>query len=147
MKFFETILKEYSDPTVVKIIRLGADETQKAAESQVRRPTRVIDRKAMRQDLRSVKKDNNRYFFVCVSMVILLFIVCIVLVIMNACNSTVVTVVMSGFGISAAGLIKLMTGLWRSKSNTELLLVLALNTDGETLTNIVNILASGIQKK
>jgi hypothetical protein len=66
---------------------------------------------------------------------------------MNARNSAVVTVVMSGFGISAAGLIKLMTGLWRSKSNTELLLALAVNTDSETLTNVVNILANGIQRK
>jgi hypothetical protein len=145
MKLFETVLKEYSDPDVVTTIRLGADETQ--AESPVRRPARVIDRKAIRQDLESVKKDNNHYFLVCVSMIILLFIVCIVLVIMNARNSTVITVVMSGFGISAAGLIKLMTSLWRSKSNTELLLALAVNTDKETLTNVVNILANGIQRK
>ena len=77
MKFFETVLKEYSDPGAVKAVRLGADETQMAAEAQVRHPRRVIDRKAIRQDLQSVKKDNNLYFFVCAAMVVLLFIVCV----------------------------------------------------------------------
>ena len=63
---------------------------------------------------------------------------------MNVRNSALVTAAMSGFGISAAGLIKLMTSLWRSKSNTELLLALAVNTDSETLTTVVNILAKGV---
>ncbi len=77
-------------------------------------------------------------------MVVVLFIVSVGLVITNLQNAAVVKVVLSGFGVSAAGLITLMAKLWRVKNNTELLLILAINTDGETIKTVVNILAKAL---
>jgi hypothetical protein len=138
------LLKQYSDTAAVVSVQLGTDETLEDEERDVGPRGQEFDRKALRKDLGRVKQDNNRYFVVCVAMVVVLFIVSVGLVITNLQNAGVVKVVLSGFGVSAAGLITLMTKLWRVKNNTELLLILAVNTDSGTIKTVVNILAKAL---
>lgn len=101
----------------------------------------TLDRAALRRDLETVRGANNRYFVLCVAMSILLFIISIVVVLTNLTNTGVVKVVMSAFGIPATGLITFMSKLWRVKSNTEMLILLAINTDADTIKAVINILS------
>src|SRR2546421_334843 len=113
MRSLQLVLKQYSNPSTGISVRLGADETQKDTETQISSPRQNLDRTSLRRDLQSVKRDNNRYFVICAAMVVVLFIVCVVLVIANLQNAALVKIALSGFGVSAAGLIKVMTNLWR----------------------------------
>ncbi len=144
MTNLRSLLKQYSDIAPIVSVQLGTDETVADEKRHVATRRQEIDRKALRKDLYRVKQDNNRYFVVCAAMVVVLFIVSVGLVITNLQNAAVVKVVLSGFGVSAAGLITLMAKLWRVKNNTELLLILAINTDGETIKTVVNILAKAL---
>ncbi len=141
MKALQPILQKYVGTSNVPTVRLGSDETQLEKRGETSSDERAIDRVSLRNDLEAVKRDNNRYFVLCAGMVAVLFIACIVLVLTNLQNASLIKIAMSGFGVSAAGLITVMTNLWRVKSTTEVLLVLAVNTDSETLRTIINILA------
>jgi hypothetical protein len=144
MKSLQPVLQKYAGTSEATGVRLGSDETQLESRGEGSSDQQSIDRVALRNDLEAVKRDNNRYFALCVVMVVGLFIACVVLVLTNLKNAGLIKIAMSGFGVSAAGLITMMTNLWRVKSNTEILLVLAINTDSETLRTIVNILAKGL---
>jgi hypothetical protein len=144
MTSLKSLLQQYSDGAHAISVQLGADETLSDAQRHVAARGQDINRKTLRKDLQRVKQDNNRYFVVCAAMVVLLFVVSVGLVIVNLQNAAVVKIALSAFGVSAAGLITVMTNLWRVKSNTELLMILAINTDGETLKTVVNILAKAL---
>jgi D-alanyl-lipoteichoic acid acyltransferase DltB (MBOAT superfamily) len=103
-------------------------------------PVPPLDRDKLKRDLSAVNKDNGRYFFVCVAMVVLLFLVSIGVILTNLNKPDIIKVVMAAFGISSAGLITMMIKLWREKSNVELLILLAINMDAETLKTIVAVL-------
>lgn len=142
MTSLKSLLQQFSDTSAAVSVQLGSDETLADEKRHVGR--QEIDRKALRRDLSRVKRENNRYFVVCAAMVVVLFIISVSLVITNLQNAAVVKIVLSGFGVSAAGLITVMTKLWRVKNNTELLLILAINTDSETIKAVVNILAKAL---
>lgn len=133
MKSLETLIKTYTQFDV----SLGADE-----DDGDNKNVQSIDKKNLRKDLEVVKSANKQYFLICVIMIIVLFIASLILVLINLAKPNIVTAIMTAFGISTAGLILLMIKLWREKSNTELLLALALNMDGETLKRIIEILAA-----
>jgi hypothetical protein len=104
-------------------------------------PVPILDRDKLGRDLSVVNKGNNRYFFICVSMVLTLFAVSVGVVLTNLNKPDIIKVVMAAFGISSAGLITMMIKLWREKSNTELMILLAINMDSDTLKTIIAILA------
>ncbi len=116
---------------------LGGDEMLEKAVAT----SPPIDRKKLEQDLRAVKRDNTKFFVICVIMVVFLFLVSIGVVLTNLSKPDVIKIVMATFGVSCAGLITWMIRLWREKSNTELVLALAINmNDLETLKTIVAVL-------
>jgi hypothetical protein len=142
MTSLSAVLQKYAEPGRELTVHLGSDETQE--EARLGKETtkgQTVDREALRKDLQALKQDNNRYFVVCVVMVVLLFVVCVIVVLMNLKDASIVKLAMSTFGVSAAGLITIMTNLWRVKSNTEVLILLAVNTDSDTVKTVINILA------
>ncbi len=68
----------------------------------------------------------------------------VVLVSLNLSKPVLVQSVLSGFGISSAGLVWMMIRLWREKYYTEVLLALAVSLQGETMKTIVNVLSRRI---
>jgi hypothetical protein len=142
MTSLSTVLQKYAEPGRELTVQLGSDETHEE-ETPEKETTKgpTVDREALRKDLKALKQDNNRYFVVCVVMVILLFVVCVVVILMNLKDAGIVKLAMSAFGVSAAGLITVMTNLWRVKSNTEVLILLAVNTDSDTVKTVINVLA------
>jgi hypothetical protein len=113
---------------------LGSNEESRA----VRAP--ALDKDRLKRDLAAVNKDNNRYFLICVAMVLILFLVSVGVVLTNLAKPDIIKVVMAAFGISSAGLITMMIKLWREKSNIELLILLAINMDPETLKTVITIM-------
>jgi hypothetical protein len=144
MTSLRTVLNKYAD-TNIPGAPLGSDETDQEEKPQKRRVKGPdIDKANLRKDLEAVKKDNSRYFVVCVVMIVLLFIISIIVVLTNLAKPDIIKIAMTAFGISTAGLITLMIKLWRTKSNTEMLILLAINMDAETIKSVINILAKRV---
>ena len=102
-----------------------------------------INSAQLRADLEKVKTDNKLYFLICVAMVVVLFITSLMLVLFNLEKPNIVTLVMTVSGASIGGLIFFMVKLWREKSNTEVVLALAINMkDDATLRRVIEILAA-----
>jgi hypothetical protein len=134
-----SILEEYS--RLSPGVELGSDETQTAAP-QIRPPALTDShRSKLKRDLDALNHDNRRYFLVCVAMIVLLFLVSVVVVLEHLDNATIVQTALAAFGVSAAGLITWMIKIWRVKTNTEFFMLLATQTDSDTMKMLINILA------
>jgi len=95
----------------------------------------------LRRDLEAVKRDNHRYFLICVVMILVLFVASIAVIFTNLGKPGLIKIAMAGFGVSTAGLITMMVNLWRVKSITEILLLLAVNMGPESVQTVINILS------
>jgi hypothetical protein len=133
------VLEQYVDCPSVPPGTLGYDEAQSDTVGRTRK--KGLDKEKLKSDLEAIKRDNTRYFLVCVVMVGSLFLASIAIVLANLNNPGWVKVAMGGFGASAAGLITVMTNLWRTKSSTEVLLLLIPGMDADALKTIILILA------
>jgi hypothetical protein len=137
MKSLRSILLENIGSAGVPKDALGGDEMLENAIGT----GPPINHEKLKRDLTAVKKDNTKYFVICVIMVFLLFLVSIGVVLTNLSKPDIIKLVMAAFGVSCAGLITMMIRLWREKSNTELLLALATNmNDLNTLKTVVAVL-------
>jgi hypothetical protein len=136
MPSLRSVLLANIGPTSIPTVTMGSDGKHETEVS----PVPPLDRDKLKRDLSAVNKDNSRYFFVCVAMVVLLFLVSIGIILTNLSKPDIIKVAMAAFGISSAGLITMMIKLWREKSNVELLILLAINMDAETLKTIVAVL-------
>lgn len=134
MASLKSVLLASVGPTSIPKDSLGSDQ------EKVRQDIPTLDRERLKLDLSAANKDNSRYFLVCTVMVVLLFLVSIGVVLTNLSNPNIIKIVMVAFGISSAGLITMMIKLWREKSNVELLILLAINMDSDTLKTVVNVL-------
>ncbi|HEV7572305.1 MAG TPA: hypothetical protein VGQ21_12480 [Thermoanaerobaculia bacterium] len=88
-----------------------------------------------------MRDDNKRWFALCGTMVLLLFVVSVVVTVMHIDQPGTIKTVLSAFGISSAGLILMMFRFWRTKSSTEMLVILAVNMDAEAMRTVITILA------
>jgi hypothetical protein len=140
MKDLKNVLSRYTAPASAPTAPLGSDET---AEAPRRKSVAAaaIDRDVLRQDLAGVRDENKRWFAVCGAMVVLLFIVSIVMTVLHVTEPATLKAVLSAFGISSAGLILLMFRFWRTKSYTEVLVILAVNMDAAAMKTVITILA------
>jgi len=141
MASLHDVLRQYIGTIPAPIATAGSDETQGASEEKA---STSFDKEGFQRGLEQVKKDNRLYFIICVAMVLTLFIISIVFVLANLDRPGAIKIAMAAFGISTAGLMAKMIGLWREKSNTEFLLLLAPNVDADTIKTIVGILAKRI---
>jgi hypothetical protein len=135
MKSLRSILLENVGPTVARDA-LGGIE----AEARVVPAGPPLNVEKLKRDLSAVSKNNTKYFIICVIMVLVLFVISIIVVLTNLNKPDIIKVVMAAFGISCAGLITMMIKLWREKSNIELLIILAINMDLDTLKTVVAVL-------
>jgi hypothetical protein len=106
---------------------------------------RPLNREKLQQALAEVGRVNTRFFLVCVLMIVLLFAATVGVVLTSLDRPGVVQVALAAFGVSAAGLIRWMIALWREKNRTEVVLLLAVNMDDETLKTIVNLMAGSLK--
>lgn len=139
MHSLREVLKDYSDAVRAPSALAGSIEGGVATEAVL--PSKIIDREAFRNDLAALKRDNDRYFKICVMMIVLLFVVSVGVVLGNLSRPDWIKIALTGFGVSSAGLITVMINLWRTKSNTEVLLILVPNVDSDTLKTVIGILA------
>ena len=139
MKDLKGVLSRYTAPSSAPSAPLGSDETAEAPRRSV--AAAAIDRDALRQDLAGVRDENKRWFAVCGAMVVLLFIVSIVMTVLHVTEPATLKAVLSAFGISSAGLILLMFRFWRTKSYTDVLVILAVNMDAAAMKTVITILA------
>ena len=82
----------------------------------------AIDLEKLTPQLQQVVQRNNKFFILCVAMILVLFVANITIVLLHHDNLKLVVATSGIFGISAAGLIALMAKLWREKVATELVL-------------------------
>jgi hypothetical protein len=78
-----------------------------------------------RRNLQSVSTANRSYFILCVGFLVVAFVGACFLIFRFLDNPKGAAAVFGVTGLSFAGIIKLMTDLWRKKVSSDLLLVLA----------------------
>jgi hypothetical protein len=118
-------------------VEAGADDTN--GNVAVEAPP--LDRNALRRDLERVRKENNVWFGLYVTLLIVLFVASLSVVVVYIERPGVVRAFVSAMGITTAGLLPLMLRAWRSKVATEYLLTLAVNLDAKTMRSVLLVLA------
>jgi hypothetical protein len=109
----------------------GADERTEDADA------------TLRQDIHAVIQSDNKYFNLCVGVLVLLFLLAIALVLFNLSHPANVTAIFSATGLSFGFLLKQMTSLWREKSHAEVAYNLALKLPPEDLKSVISVLLAG----
>jgi len=133
------VVSKYSSPAVFPTVTAGSDET--SAGPKTAPASFTVDRVALRNDLNGVIKANKVWFQVCVFLLLALFIATLALVIVYIDRPALVKGALSALGISSAGVLTLMIKLWRIKSYTEILLLMAVNMDEATMRAVVDVIA------
>ena len=132
-------------PTDAPKISPGADETQTAGLQHTPAPELTDARRSkLKRHLDALNQDNRRYFTVCVAMIVILFVVSVVVVLGHLNDRTVVQTALMAFGVSSTGLIIWMIRIWRIKTNTEFFMLLATQTDSDTMRMLIRILADKV---
>lgn len=132
------VVRQYAGSLSAPSVTGGSDET--IVHVAPEQPP-AIDREALRRDLARVVKSNQSGFVVCVAMLIILFLATLSLVIFNFDKPGLVKAAVSALGVSSAGVVTMMIKLWRNKSNTEMLMILAISMDAQTMRTVIEILA------
>jgi hypothetical protein len=109
MKKLQSVLSKY---TQANLADLGGAKAKASP----------LDLEKLGPQLQEVVRRNNIFFVLCVAMILVLFAANITIVLLHHDNLKLVAGTSGIFGISAAGLIVLMTKLWREKVATELVL-------------------------
>jgi len=94
----------------------------------------------LRSDLRRIGDSSNRYFLICVVLVLILFVGACALVAFNFNRPDQITAVFTATGLSFFGIVRQMLRLWKEKVNSDMLTVLAGNLETADLRRIVNAL-------
>ncbi len=93
--------------------------------------------------LRDVNAANSKYFIICVAMVVAMFVAALSLIFLRMSDSTTATLVAGAFGLSVAGMVRMMLRLWREKVATDLLL--ELSNDPAVLRSVIDTLATRLK--
>ncbi|PSB07852.1 hypothetical protein C7B62_18610 [Pleurocapsa sp. CCALA 161] len=94
-------------------------------------------------DLEQLRKSKDWAFFICVGMVVLAFLISIGLVVTLFHEPNKITILFGATGLTTAGLISVMRGIWKEKVAIEMTIVLLKNMTPESFESI---LPSIIQK-
>ena len=92
------------------------------------------------RDLKGISDQNERYFLVCVGMLLAIFIGACVIAVKYMSNPGLVGGVFAATGISITGLVIQMMKLWKEKVNSDMVLVLARNLSPEGVRGILEVL-------
>jgi len=95
---------------------------------------------SLRKDLKDVSDRNKSVFFLCVAMVLVLFVGACWLVLTHLQQATFIQGVLAVTGISFVGLISQMVRLWKVKVSSDMILVLASSLNPADTRSILEIL-------
>jgi hypothetical protein len=95
---------------------------------------------SLRNDLKNVSDKNRLVFFLCVAMVLALFVGACWLVLTHLQDTKFIQGVLAVTGISFAGLISQMVRLWKVKVSSDMILVLASSLNASDTRSILEIL-------
>jgi hypothetical protein len=101
-------------------------------------PPLAVER--LKDELRAVSRANEHYFAVCVVMILALFLAALWVIIRYVSNPDAVRGAFAAFGLSVAGMIRVMIGLWREKVATDMALALVGTLDLDTTRSIIEVL-------
>lgn len=135
MESLRKVLQQYAGSSVT----LGAKGTRSGSgEAQ------LIDRDALRQELKDLSRKNEKYFAIGIVMAAILFIGLIVVAFIQVNQPNAVKIASPIFGTSAAVVVWRMFKTWREKSYTDCVLALVPSVNEETLKTIVAVLVTKI---
>src|SRR5260370_30864702 len=124
MSALQTVLQRY------------AEESPAAMAGGAGRGTSAAEREQLRQDLLQVGRGNARYFVVCISLVVILFVAAILVMTINVKDPALIKGTLAACGISVTGLLAWAVRITRIKQASEMLAVLATHVDGPTMKTI-----------
>jgi hypothetical protein len=123
MKSFNSIVSKYADTKrILGKVESGLNVNQ-------------ID--DLRKDLKSISSNNIIFYWICVGMVVTIFLLSIFLFIFNIYNCDKIEIILSINGVSIMGLIVYMKKLWKEKVNSDMLLVLIGTLKKEMINTIL----------
>lgn len=102
-------------------------------------PPSVIPVDKLRKELQAVIRTNTNYFLVCVAMTLGLYIAALWVVFDNLDDKGTLQIAFAMFGLSLAGMVRMMIGLWREKVATETLLTFVGAVDDKFLKSIIEV--------
>jgi hypothetical protein len=138
MASLQTILTEYRSAA-------GSLPTFDGGTKATIAPSRIIDRESLKSQLEAVEKRNQVYFQICFGVVVVLFVASLGIICLNVYSGAGMKALLTFIQGVAALLVGWMLKLWREKNNTELLLSLALYTEGDALQRVIDLLADGLK--
>lgn len=101
----------------------------------------VVPIEQLREQLESLRRENNSYFGLCVAMVLALFLAAVWLTLTYRSEMSVVGSTFAGLGISATGAVVLMTRLWREKVAIDFLLTFSTALTPDLMKTIIAVFA------
>lgn len=95
---------------------------------------------ALSTDLKAISDKDQVYLFICVGMVLVVFLGACALTVRYLSTPSVITGIFAASGISITGLVIQMMKFWREKVNSDTVLVLARNLSPQDTRGIIEIL-------
>lgn len=83
----------------------------------------------LREALERVRARNERYFVASAAFLVVMFVAAIAIIVSHATDTKTWTLTSAVFGMSLAGMARMMLGLWREKVTIDLLIELAGHDD------------------
>lgn len=99
----------------------------------------------LRSSLQAVSRRNQAYFWICISMVLILFVAACWMSVTHLQDPSYVRNVFAVTGVSFVGLIAQMVRLWKTKVLSDMTLVLAGSLNPDDLRPIIKVLLTSIK--
>lgn len=122
MKDLKSVLRRYAPQ-----VQLGEAETQFQAER-------------LKVDLQRLRKSKDWAFIICAGMVVLAFLISIGLVIVLFREPDKIAVLFGATGLTTAGLISVMRGIWKEKVAIEMTIALLESMRPESFESILPVI-------
>src|SRR5215207_2820742 len=97
-----------------------------------------VPQQSLRQDLLAVSEKNKLVFYVCVAMLVVLFVAALVLVLLWRDRPQQISGVFAASGLSITGIVTMMFSNWKEKVRTDMLLaLLSGSVDPDVLKTVI----------
>lgn len=104
-----------------------------------------FDREALQRDLKQMVRDNERFFWIWIGLLITLFVLCVLLVLRYANQPVRIEQIFAGAGISFFGVIWRVGEAWKTKMALEFTITLVGGLSENAIRSIVAVLAGKIK--
>jgi len=99
-----------------------------------------LQKERLKADLQRLRKSKDWAFCICVGMVVLAFLISIGLVVTLFREPDKIAVLFGATGLTTAGLISVMRGIWKEKVAIEMTIALLENMKPESLESIIQVI-------